>query len=108
MVLGIQVAGFLFGIFMLYYSYLQYKRKEFTINEFGFWTFVWVLFFIVALFPKILTPLVEFIDIARVFDFLVISGFILILGMMFYIYTLTKKNKRQIEVLVREIALKKK
>jgi hypothetical protein len=108
MVLGIQVAGFLFGLFMLYYSYLQYKRKEFSINEFGFWIGIWIIFVVISLFPNVLDPIVKNLAFARTFDLLVISGFILIIGMTFYIYTLTKKNSKQIETVVREIALRKK
>ena len=59
MVLGIQIAGFLFGLFMIYYSFLNYKRREFTVKEFSFWLILWIGFIIVTLFPFVLDPIVK-------------------------------------------------
>ena len=53
MVLGIQIAGILFGLFMVYYSFLNYKRKEFSIREFSYWLVLWMFFIVIALFSKI-------------------------------------------------------
>ncbi len=44
MLLGIQIAGILFALFMLYITFLHRKRDEFTVNEAGFWTLMWVCF----------------------------------------------------------------
>ena len=107
MVLGIQVAGFLFGLFMIYYSFINYKRKEFTTREFSFLLTLWIVFIVVALFPEVLGPVVKTLHFARTFDLLVISGFIFIIFAVFYIYTITRKNQKQLETLVREIAFKK-
>ena len=107
MVLGIQIAGFLFGLFMVYYSFLNYKRKEFTAKEFSFWLCLWLIFSIIALFPYILDPIVKSLSFARTFDLLVISGFIFLLTIIFYTYTTARKTQKQVETLVREIAIKK-
>ena len=107
MVLGIQIAGFLFGLFMLYYSFLHYKRKEFTVKEFGFWTLLWILFTITALFPYLLDPLVKKIGFLRVLDLLTILGFLFLITAIFYTYALTRKNQKQLENIVREMAMKK-
>ncbi|MBI3027787.1 DUF2304 domain-containing protein [Candidatus Woesearchaeota archaeon] len=108
MVLGIQIAGFLFGLFMIYYSFLHYKRKEFTVKEFSFWSGLWIFFIIIALFPYILNPIVKSLSFARTFDLLVISGFLFLIAVNFYVYTITRKNQMQLETIVREIAMKKK
>lgn len=107
MVLGIQIAGFLFGLFMLYYSFLNYKRKEFTAKEFGFWIVLWSAFVIVALFPAVLDPLVKSFGFFRTLDMLIISGFLFLIMINFYTYRLTRKNQRQLETIVREMAIKK-
>ena len=107
MVLGIQVAGFLFGLFMIYYLFINYKRKEFTVKEFGFWLFVWILFIIVALFPYILDPIVKFGGFFRALDVLIVSGFIFLIAAIFYIYTAMRKNQNKLEKLVREMAMRK-
>ena len=81
MVLGIQIAGILFGLFMIYYSFLNYKRKEFTSKEIFFWSVVWVLFVVVALFPNILDPIVKIGGFLRALDLLIISGFLFLRAM---------------------------
>ena len=107
MVLGIQIAGFLFGLFMIYYSFINYKRKEFTVKEFSFWVLLWVVFVIIALFPYLLDPLVKSLGFLRALDLLVISGFIFLIFAIFYTYTISRKNQKQIETIAREIAIKK-
>ena len=107
MVLGIQIAGFLFGLFMIYYSFLNYKRKEFTVKEFMFWTLLWVLFILVALFPFLLDPIVKYFGFFRVLDVLIVSGFLFLILAVFYTYTLTRKTQKQVETVVRQIAINK-
>jgi len=97
----------LFGLFMMYYSFLNYKRKEFTSKEFIFWTGLWVVFSVIALFPFLLDPLIKSIGFLRVLDSLTIAGFVFLIGAVFYTYTLTRKNQRQLENIVREIATKR-
>ncbi len=108
MVLGIQIAGFLFGLFMVYYSFINYKRREFTVKEFSFWLFLWVLFIIVALFPSILDPIVKFGGFFRALDVLIVSGFLFLIAAIFYTYTIMRKNQNKLEIVVREIAMKNK
>ncbi|MBI2655239.1 DUF2304 domain-containing protein [Candidatus Woesearchaeota archaeon] len=105
--MGIQIAGFIFGLFMLYYSFLNYKKKEFTEKEFVFWILIWLLIITVTLFPFVLDPILKPLGFFRALDFLVISGFLLIILMIFYTYSLTKKTQKQVEALVRVLALKK-
>ncbi|MBI1935328.1 DUF2304 domain-containing protein [Candidatus Woesearchaeota archaeon] len=107
MVLGIQIAGFLFGLFMVYYSFLHYKRREFTTKEFAFWLALWILFIIVALFPSILDPIVKRVGFLRALDLLTISGFLFLIAAIFYTYALTRKNQGRIEAVVRSLAIKK-
>lgn len=107
MVLGIQTVGLLFGLFMVYYSFLNYKRKEFTIKEFGFWLFLWAIFITVALFPFLLDPIVKKIGFLRALDLLTIGGFLFMILAIFYTYTVTRKNQKQLESVVRAIAISK-
>ena len=107
MVLGIQIAGFLFGLFMLYYSFLNYKRKEFTAKEFISWVAVWSLFIIVTLFPFVLDPILKPLGFFRALDFLIMSGFLFLIAMIFHTYSLTKKTQKQVEAIVRYVAIKK-
>ncbi len=107
MVLGIQIAGILFGLFFLYYSFVNYKKKEFTLKEFIFWIVAWVVFIIIALFPAALDPIVKYGGFFRALDVLIVTGFLFLIASIFYNYTLTRKTQKQVEALVRAIALKK-
>ena len=108
MALGIQIIGTLFGLFMVYYSFLNYKRKEFTGKEFSLWFLLWVFFIIIALFPFLLDPIVKSIGFLRVLDLLTISGFLFLVAAVFYNYTISRKTQKKLETLVREIAIKRK
>jgi hypothetical protein len=108
MVLGVQVAGALFGIFMMYYTFLKYKRKEFSSAEYLSWMVLWVAFVLASLFPNWLNPIVVSLSFARTFDFLVIVGFLFVIGMTFYTYTIVNRNRKQVEELVRVVAMRKK
>ena len=107
MVLGIQIVGFLFGLFVIYYSFLNYKRKEFTFKEVLFWILLWVLFIIFSLFPFILEPIIKPLGFFRAFDFFIMCGFLFLIAAIFYTYTITRKNQKHLEVVVRTIAMKR-
>ena len=107
MVLGIQIAGFLFGLFMIYYSFLNYKRKEFTVRESLFWISLWVVFILFSLFPFILDPVIKPLGFFRAFDFFIMGGFLFLIAAIFYTYTVTRKNQKRLEAVVREMAIKK-
>ena len=103
-----QIIGMFFGFFMAYYSFLNYKRKQFTVNEFAFWIGLWVIFIAIALFPSILNPLVAYTGVLRALDLLTIVGFVFLILAVFYNYTLVRRNQRQLEEIVRTLALQKK
>lgn len=107
-ILGIQILGILFGFFMMYYTFLQYKRKEFTIKEYSFWFIFWGVFVIITLFPQVLDPVLDTLNIARTLDFFIIVGFLFLIFVVFYTYTLVRKTQQKLEKVVRNIAINKK
>ena len=107
MVLGIQIVGFLFGLFFLYYTFINYKRKEFTAKEFAFWVVAWAVFILIALFPFVLDPVLKPLGFFRALDFLIISGFLFMIASIFYTYTITRKTQKKLEIIVRSLAVKK-
>lgn len=106
MVLGIQIGGTLFGLFMLYYSFLNYKKEQFTKKEFLFWATVWSVFAVIAVYPAVLSPFIIYFRFLRALDLLVITGFMFLGLISFYTYTITRKNQKQLETLVRQISMK--
>ena len=107
-ILGIQILGSLFGFFMMYYTFLQHKRKEFTIKEYSFWFIFWGAFVVITLFPQILDPILTTLNIVRALDFFIIAGFLFLVFIIFYTYTIVRKSQKKLEEVVRSIALKRK
>ena len=108
MLLGIQIIGLLFGLFMLYLTFLHQKRDEFTVKEGGFWAMIWIVFITLTLFPQIFDPFIKRMRFARMLDFLVVAGFMFLTGIMFYIYSIVRINQNRIEEVVRNVAIAKK
>ena len=106
-ILGIQILGSAFGIFMLYYTFLHWKRKELTRNEGTFWISFWGIFLIVTVVPSVLDGIVVSLDLTRTMDLFIITGFLFLVGALFYTYLLVRKNQKKLEEIVRNIALKK-
>jgi len=106
-ILGIQILGILFGFFMMYYTFLQYKRREFTIKEYSFWFLFWGAFVAVTLFPQALDPILTTLNIGRTLDLFIIGGFLFMIFIVFYTYTLVRKNQKKLEEVVRNIAIKR-
>ena len=107
MVLGVQIVGVLFGLVMAYLTFLYHKRKEYSLNEYIFWTAIWGGFIIISLFPNTLYFVQQSLKIVRIFDVLVIGGFMFLLAGNFYLYTVTKKMEKRMEKVVRKIAIHK-
>ncbi len=105
MVLLIQVFGALFGLFLMYLAFINLKKREFSLNEWAFWTLVAASFAIISLFPEVLNPFVRTLNISRKMDFLIIIGFMLIIGVVFYTYRATMRTQKKIEEVVRRIAI---
>jgi len=107
MILGVQIFGALFGLFIMYLSFVFMKRNEFTNNEWGFWTIFGLVITFLSIFPRILDPVVQTLNMSRKMDLVIILGFIFLIGAAFYNYIITRRNQRKLEELVRKIAMKK-
>jgi len=106
MILGIQILGILFAIFMLYITFLHKKKKELTSKEYLFWAVAWIVFLLLTLFPTSLDFLIiGVLDLSRRLDFFIIIGFMFLIGMIFHIYLTTKKTQNKVEKIVRQLAI---
>jgi hypothetical protein len=106
MLFGVQILGLLFGLVMIYLTFLYYKRANYDRRGFIFWFVIWIGFIFLAMFPKTLYGIMEILKINRTADFFYISGFLFFSVVLFYIYNITKKNQKQLEILIRKIAFK--
>ena len=109
MLLGIQIVGVLFGLFMLYITFLHEKRREFGAKEKIFWIIAWLAFILLVMFPNSLDIIARnVLNISRTLDFLIILGFMFLIGISFHNYLIIKKNQNKLEKIVRKLAMKKK
>jgi hypothetical protein len=105
MIIGVQIIGIIFGLFMVYLSFLHYKRKEFNKLQFLIWEIIWICFLFIAFFPNIISGVTKKLGFIRVMDFLTITGFIFIALLTFYNYSSLNKIKKSLEQKVRKEAL---
>ena len=108
MVLGVQIIGIFFSLVMIYLTFLHRKRNEFSLKEFLAWGIAWIAFLFLTLFPKSIDLVVSRVGFARTLDAYIVMGFIFLIGIMFYIYSIVRINQNRIEEVVRKIALEKK
>ena len=108
MIIGIQIIGILFSFSMVYFAVLHYKRGEITKSEIISWFSIWTLAIIVIVFPEFLRSLSNAFLVTRVFDLMVIAGFIVTISMVGSAYVRTKKTEKKLEQLVRKDALESK
>ena len=105
--LGAQLIGIIFGLGVLYLTFLYFKRNEFTRNEWGLWTLLGTLFILLSIFPELLDPIIVKFQFARTLDFLIILGFMFLIAATFYTYVVTRQTQRKLESLVRRLAIEK-
>ena len=107
MVLGIQVFGIVFGAFILYMSFLQWKKRQFTLTEFLFWSGFAMVFSLLSLFPDVINPITAALKLQRKLDLFIILGFMFLIGATFYSYRIVRQTQKQLEELVRQLALER-
>lgn len=106
MILGLQIIAVIFALFMIYFALVNYKRKEINKTEILIWSVIWVVVIIIVIFPNVLRSFSEKIFITRLFDMLVVGGFVLVIGMVSVMYIKVRRMEKKIEDLVRKEALK--
>jgi len=108
MIIGLQIIALLFAFSMVYFALLHFKRKEISKTEITSWLIMWTAAIIVIVFPELLRTFASTFLVTRVFDLMVIGGFILVISMVSIAYVRTRKLEKKLEELVRRQALKTK
>ncbi len=101
----IQLLGIIFGLAMLYFTFVRYKRKELRQLEWLGWSMGWIALVIVAVTPPLLDPIIAPLRFYRRLDFFVVFGFFILLGLGFYNYSVLKNLERKLETFVRSQAI---
>ncbi|MBT7903302.1 DUF2304 domain-containing protein [Candidatus Woesearchaeota archaeon] len=108
-ILGIQILGVLFVLFMAYLTFLHQKRKNICKKETIMWIFVWIVALILFIIPNILDFFVKgVLQLERRIDFFIIIGIMFFMGLSYYDHIMTNKTQKKVEYLVRKIAIERK
>lgn len=103
----IQFLGVIFGLGMMYFTFVKFKRKELSRTELMVWFTGWIILIIIALFPFALDRIIAPLHFYRRLDFFVVLGFFVLLGLSFFNYSTLKKMEKKVEVFVRREALQR-
>lgn len=106
MITGFQLIAIVFSLVMIYLAYLNHQRKEIGKIEFISWWVVWAGTIIIVIFPDLLKTFTSTFLITRVFDFMVIGGFILVITLAYQAYIKVRRLEQKISKLIRTQALK--
>lgn len=106
-ILLIQIVGILFGLMIMYVTFVYYKKKEFTVNEWLLWSGLGLGFIGISLFPDLLDFFARSVGVSRVMDLLFIAGFLFLISAAFYTYAVTRRTQRQLESVIRKLAIEK-
>jgi len=105
-IIGLQIVAIFFALAMIYFAILNYKRRELSGIEILSWLVVWAFVIFVAAFPEFLRTFAKAFFLSRVFDLMVVGGFIVVLSIASISYMRTKRMEKKFEELVRKTALK--
>lgn len=105
--IGLQILSIVFGLYMLYWSFLVYKKRLIYVRELGFWVAVWLGFMMVVLLPDSTKTVLQTFKIERTMDLLMIITFVILWLTTFRNYTENKQLRKKLQDLVRNTAISK-
>lgn len=105
MIIGLQLIAIIFSLIMIYFAYLHFMRGELGKGEIVSWWIIWAVTIVIIIFPDLLRGFARTISINRVFDLMVIGGFILVIFLSYKSYIGTKSLQRRIDEFIRKESL---
>lgn len=106
MIIGLQITAIFFALLMIYFAGLHYRRKEISPLEMASWCLIWGLTMLITIFPEVLRTYAQTFAVSRLFDLMVVGGFILSFLMLSSAYVRTKKIEKKVEEFIRKEAIK--
>lgn len=106
MILGLQVTALVFALIMVYMALVQRKRGELNGMEYAVWLLIWGITILATLFPELLRTYATAFAVTRLFDLMVVGGFIVVISLVSMAYIRVKRLERKLEKYVRQEALK--
>lgn len=105
-IIYLQIILLAFALFMTYSLFLHWKKKNISTKLFIGWIIIFGVFAFMALFPKLLEPLLKELFIVRVMDLGMILAFMVLTYITIENNIKIKNLESQIEKLVRKISVK--
>ena len=105
MIKPIQVIAIIFAIFLLVKVILRLKNKKLTLNEFLFWSTMWVLLILLSIFPQVSDRIANFFGFGRGLDFFIVSSILLMFYLIFRVISKLEDMDAKITKLARNMAL---
>jgi hypothetical protein len=106
MILGLQIIAILFAFAMIYFAVLHRRRGEIDRTEIILWVAIWMATIVIVVFPELLRKFAQTFFITRLFDLMVVGGFILVISMVARTYLGTRKMEKKLEEFIRNEVLK--
>lgn len=100
-----QAIAALFGLWMMYEIMIHGKKKLFSAFELGIWLSLWFVFILIALFPGLLLGIAHQLNFSRVFDLVVVVGFMVLSVTIFLSYFSQKEMKQKLTDLIEDMAI---
>ncbi len=106
MIIGLQIIAILFSFSLIYFAVLHYRRGELDTSELLSWVLIWVATIFVVIFPNLLRDFATQFFITRLFDLMVVAGFIVVISTVYLAYVKVRRMEKKLDEYVRKEALK--
>jgi len=106
-IITLQIVLLAFALLMTYSLFLHWKKKNISNNFFFTWLTIFFVFIFLAMFPKVLEPLMRELFIVRVMDLGMIGTFMILTYITIENNIKIKNLEEKIEKLVRKLSVKK-
>jgi small membrane protein len=100
-----QILVIIFAVFALTRVFLQKRQKNFSLNEFLFWSVLWAGVIVLSFSRDILQRVALFVGIANGGNLLMYSSITLIFYMVYRLYAKVDSQQQEITSLVSKIAI---
>lgn len=102
----LQIAGIIFSVLMLYFTYYTYKRKNFALIDAAIWFVIWGWFLFALIFSDVVAKLLEPLKIVSLFDLMLLSAVAALLVLVIYLHKRVSEMEKKVNDVVRKVALK--
>src|SRR3989344_9033410 len=101
-----QLGLFCFGLYMLFWVFLVYKKRIIFVNELIVWSLIWLFFLASILFPDLLEKITYRLGVVRVLDLIMVLSFVALWITSYKNYVDNQQIKKKFSDFVRQEAIK--